>query len=107
MSLTDRRTVYGKAGTPTPLWMWVFQRLSGLLLGPLIVVHILVPRAPFIIWISALLLALIVGHAFIGLFRLAAMRQLSLNSARLGLAAAALVVIVIAVFGIVLLYSIS
>lgn len=106
MSLTERRVVYGRAGTPTPFWMWVFQRLSGLLLGPLVLVHVLVVRAPFIAWVSALLLAIILGHAFVGLWRLAAMRRIPAPAAHLGLLAAVLFVLVVGVFGVALLLSI-
>lgn len=106
MSLTERRTVYGRAGTVTPFWMWVFQRVSGLLLGPLVVVHILVPAAPFVTWVSSLLLAIILGHAFVGLWRLAAMRRISTVTARCAALVSVLFVGVVGVFGIALLLSI-
>lgn len=103
MSMTERRTVYGKSGTPTPVWMWIFQRFSGLLLGPIVLVHALVPRAPFVGWLSALLLVLILGHAFIGLWRLAAMRHLSSRLARYGAFASVLFVLVLGVLGVALI----
>lgn len=106
MSRTERRTVYGSAGVPTPFWVWVFQRFSGLVLGPLVVVHVLVPRAPFIAWVSSLLLAIILGHAFVGLWRLSAMRRISTETARYAVLASVLFVVVVGGFGIALLLSI-
>lgn len=105
MADTDRRIVYGKSGTPTPLWMWVFQRYSGILLGPLVLVHVLVPHAPFIRWVTALLLAIILGHAFIGLWRLAVLRRLTTWVARGGVLAATVVVVVVGALGIALIIS--
>lgn len=105
MSLTERRTVYGRAGTPTPFWLWVFQRFSGLLLGPLVVVHVLVPRAPFIAWVSSLLLAIVLGHAFVGLWRLAAMRRIPRVAWRWAVLGSVLFVLVVGVFGVALLLA--
>ena len=105
VTLKSRRTVYGRSGTPTSLGMWMFQRVSGVLLGPLVIVHVLVPSAPMIRWLSAVLLAIILGHAFVGLWRLAAMRRISLPIARSGLALSVLYIVVIAVFGIGLICS--
>jgi succinate dehydrogenase hydrophobic anchor subunit len=106
MAFTERRVVYGRAGTPTPWWMWAFQRFSGIVLGPLVFVHVLVPRAPFITWVSALLLVVILGHAFIGLWRLAAMRRFSNRVASLGVTASLLYILVVGFFGVALLISI-
>jgi succinate dehydrogenase hydrophobic anchor subunit len=107
MSLTNRRVVYGRSARSTPLWMWLFQRYSGLLLGPLVFVHVLVPRAPFLVWLTSLLLAILLGHAFIGLWRLAGMKQVSREVSRYAIVGSAVVAAVIAVFGILLLYSLS
>ena len=107
MYLTERRLVYGRSARPTPLWMWLFQRYSGLLLGPLVFVHVLVPSAPFMVWLTSLLLAILLGHAFIGLWRLAGMKQLSQDVSRYAIAGTIVVIAVIAVFGILLLYSLS
>jgi succinate dehydrogenase hydrophobic anchor subunit len=106
MSLADRRMVYGKAGTPTPYWMWIFQRISGLLLGPLVIIHVVVPDAPKIEWVSTLLLLIILGHAFIGTWRLAAMRRIALQWARFGVMASVLFVLLVGVFGVALILSI-
>ena len=105
VTLKSRRSVYGRAGTPTSLGMWMFQRLSGVLLGPLVFVHVLVPSAPKIVWVTSLLLAIILGHAFVGLWRVAAMRRFSLSLARFGVALSVLFVVVIGVFGIALICS--
>ena len=61
----------------TPLWLWLVQRISGLLLGPLLLVHILVPGAPYMAWLGGLLLATIVAHGYAGLMRLAFSKGLS------------------------------
>jgi succinate dehydrogenase hydrophobic anchor subunit len=103
--LGSRRPVWGRAGTPTSLGMWLFQRLSGLLLGPLVFVHVLIPSAPKMVWVSSLLLAIILGHAFVGLWRVAAMRRFSLSLGRVGVALSALFVLVVGGFGIALLAS--
>lgn len=107
MSLTDRRTVYGKSGMTTPLWMWLFQRATGVLLGPVIFVHVLVPNAPLVVWLDALLLAAVLAHGFIGLWRLAAMRRLTETISRYALVGSIGFVVVIAVFGIALVSSLT
>ncbi|MDQ6621823.1 MAG: hypothetical protein M3Z31_19375 [Pseudomonadota bacterium] len=64
------RTVFARSFDATPLALWLLQRLSGLLLGPLVAVHVLWPAVgksrPFL----ALLLIFIVGHGYSGVRRL-------------------------------------
>ena len=105
-SNTRQRTVYGKTGTQTPMWAWLFQRVSGLLLGPLIIVHVLVPRGAFITWASALLLAIVLGHAAAALWRIAARRGGARALARSGLLLGAVYVVVLGVLGIALIASV-
>jgi succinate dehydrogenase hydrophobic anchor subunit len=106
-SVTGRREVYGRSARKVPLWMWIFQRYSGLLLGPLVFIHVLVPRAPFVVWLTSLMLAILLGHAFIGLWRLAGMKQLTRTVSRYAIVGTVVVIAVIGVFGILLLYSLS
>jgi succinate dehydrogenase hydrophobic anchor subunit len=106
-STTGRREVYGRSARTVPLWMWLFQRYSGLLLGPLVFIHVLVPSAPFMVWLTSLMLAILLGHAFIGLWRLAGLKQVSQTVSRYAIAITLIVIAVIGVFGILLLYSLS
>lgn len=64
------RTVFGRAFRATPLALWILQRASGLLLAPLVAVHVLWPALgksrPFL----ALLVIVIVSHGYTGVRRL-------------------------------------
>lgn len=106
MSSTRQRTVYGKAGTRTPMWVWLFQRISGLLLGPLIVIHVLVPRGPFISWASGMLLAIVLGHAAVALWRVVAHRGVPRPLAKSGVLLVAGYIVVLGVLGIALIASV-
>jgi succinate dehydrogenase hydrophobic anchor subunit len=106
MPNTRRRTVYGKAGVQTPLWAWIFQRVSGLLLGPLIVIHVLVPRGAFIDWASALLLVIVLGHAAVALWRYASRRGGPRALAKSGVFLTAVYVVVLGVLGVALIASV-
>ena len=63
------RLVYGREFYVTPLWVWALQRISGLLLGPLVALHIWVPGLADNAVLNALLLAIVVGHGYSGLRR--------------------------------------
>ena len=65
------RTVYGRAFSVTPVWMWVAQRVSGLLLGPLVALHVWMPAMSHNRALNAALLLLVVGHGYSGIKRLA------------------------------------
>lgn len=65
------RVVYGRAFRVTPAWMWWVQRLSGLALGPLVAVHMWMPHMSENRALNAILLALVVGHGYSGIKRLA------------------------------------
>lgn len=88
------------------MWAWLFQRFSGLLLGPLIAIHVLVPRGPFITWASALLLAIVLGHAAVALWRIAGRRGGPRALARSGVTMGAVYVVVLGVLGIALIASV-
>jgi len=70
MQATDR-VVFGRSFRVTPLWVWWLQRLSGLALGPLAAVHIFSATWGRSTWMTALLLAVAVGHGYAGLQRMA------------------------------------
>ena len=64
------RIVFGRAFRVTPAWMWVMQRASGLLLGPLVAVHIWMPDMSQNRALNAVLLLIVVGHGYSGIRRL-------------------------------------
>ena len=64
------RTVYARAFRVTPVAVWVVQRASGVLLGPLVALHILVPGLAMNAALNALLLLVVVAHGYGGLRRL-------------------------------------
>ena len=67
----SNRIVFGRAFTVTPVWMWVLQRASGLLLGPLVAVHMWMPEMSHNRALNAALLLLVLGHGYSGIRRLA------------------------------------
>ncbi|MGE5522382.1 MAG: hypothetical protein ACM3SS_01610 [Rhodospirillaceae bacterium] len=67
----SNRVVYGRAFRVTPAWMWWVQRLSGLALGPLVALHMWVPDLDKSSALNALILALVVGHGYSGIKRMA------------------------------------
>jgi hypothetical protein len=67
----SNRIVYGRAFGVTPVWMWVMQRGSGLLLGPLVALHVWMPEMSHNRALNAVLLLLVVGHGYSGIRRLA------------------------------------
>jgi succinate dehydrogenase hydrophobic anchor subunit len=66
------RTVYGRPLPATPVWMWILQRASGLLLGPLVALHVWLPGWAANRALSAVLLAVVLAHGYSGVRRLAA-----------------------------------
>ncbi len=66
----SERIVFGGRARVTPLSFWLAQRISALLLGPAVLVHIAVVDA----WKSpaaqGLLLAVLATHAYTGVWRL-------------------------------------
>jgi len=67
----SNRIVFGRAFSVTPVWLWLMQRASGLLLGPLVALHVWMPEMSHSRVLNALLLLLVVGHGYSGIRRLA------------------------------------
>lgn len=63
------RIVFGRAFRVTPAWLWLMQRASGLLLGPLVAVHMWVPKLSENRALNAVLLLLVIGHGYSGIRR--------------------------------------
>ena len=68
------RTVFNRAFRVTPLWLWGLQRVSGVLLGPLVAIHMLVPQMGKHAGLNAVLLVLVLVHGYGGVRRVATMR---------------------------------
>ena len=73
--LASDRTVYGRRFAVTPVWLWMLQRASGLLLGPLVALHVWMPGMAANRALDALLLAIVVAHGYSGLRRIAVKHQ--------------------------------
>ncbi|MFO1413139.1 MAG: hypothetical protein U1F10_04380 [Burkholderiales bacterium] len=65
-----QRTVFGRTFAVTPLAAWAIQRLSGLALAPMIVLHATVPAIGRNRFFLAVLLALVCFHGVTALVRL-------------------------------------
>ena len=94
----SKRTVYGRAFSVTPVWMWVMQRASGLLLGPLVALHVWMPEMSHNRVLNAVLLLLVLGHGYSGIKRLAQQERRSTVVA----AHAWAWLILVAVFGVLI-----
>jgi succinate dehydrogenase/fumarate reductase cytochrome b subunit len=66
------RTVYQRAFRATPVALWVLQRASGVLLGPLVALHILVPGLALSSVLNGVLLLVLLVHGYSGVCRLGA-----------------------------------
>ena len=71
MPASDRVVVYNREFRATPVWMWLAQRLSGVLLGPLVVIHMWSKSTAASAVLSAILLACILVHGYTGIRRIA------------------------------------
>lgn len=71
----SERTVYGRTFKTTPVWTWIVQRASGVLLGPLVLIHMWSSPTAASDLLNALLLALILVHGYSGLRRIAVKRD--------------------------------
>jgi len=67
----SERTVFNRTFRITPAWMWVLQRASGVLLGPLVALHIVMPGMARNAALNALLLAIVLAHGYSGVRRMA------------------------------------
>jgi len=73
--MSAERSVFGRSFRATPLWMWVLQRTSGVLLGPLVALHILVPGLAKHAVLNALLLVIVLAHGYSGVRRIGALQS--------------------------------
>ena len=94
MQASDR-VVYGRGFRPTPRWLWLAQRGSGVLLGPLVLLHMMSSSLAGNRALNAVLLAMILLHGYSGV------RRLNVTQARFGLTRSMAIVwcAVVAVFG--------
>lgn len=92
------RIVYGRAFKATPVWLWLAQRISGVLLGPLVLMHMWSRGMASSAVLNAVLLAVILMHGYSGLRRVAVKRD------RFGLTLALTLFwcVVVAFFGVLL-----
>jgi succinate dehydrogenase hydrophobic anchor subunit len=97
------RTVYGRVGMVTPLWVWLVQRISAVFLGPLVLVHVSIPGAARNPWVAGSLLVVVLSHAYVGLWRLVGRRWGLVSSALQALAA--LLILLIGALGALILKS--
>jgi succinate dehydrogenase hydrophobic anchor subunit len=91
-------TGYGREFKATPLWMWLAQRASGLLLGPLVALHMWLPDFAANRAFNALLLAIVLAHGYAGIRRVAVKR----HQAGITMAVTLLWCAVVAFFGLLL-----
>ena len=66
----SEREVYGRVMIPTALWLWAAQRFSGVLLGPLVLLHIWGVGASANRLLNGLLLLVILVHGYAGIRRI-------------------------------------
>ncbi len=64
------RIVYGRAFRVTPAWLWILQRVSGLLLGPLVLLHMSTRDLANSPVLNGLVLIIVLGHGYSGISRL-------------------------------------
>lgn len=95
------RTVYGRIGTVTPLWVWLVQRVSAVFLGPIVLVHVSIPGAARNPWVAGSLLVVVLSHAYVGLWRLVGRRLGMVSSVVQALAA--VLILLIGALGVLIL----
>lgn len=100
MSATDAISQV-RVGSITPVWVWLLQRITAVVLGPLVVVHVSVPQAARNPWVGGLLLLVVLAHGFVGLVRLTSRRAGPVSTA-LRTATALLILLLGALGGLVL-----
>src|SRR3546814_14936395 len=66
----SERVVYGRSFRVTPIWLWIAQRASALLLGPLVLIHVWGVTWSHHPAVLGLLLLIIVVHGYSGLRRI-------------------------------------
>ena len=97
----SERVVYGRAFRATPLWLWLVQRASGVLLGPLVLLHMGSAAMAAHPVLNALLLAVVLGHGYAGLRRVAVRRERLGTTMILALSWC----VVVAAFGLLLVFA--
>lgn len=90
--LVSSRVVFGREFTVTPVWLWILQRASGLLLAPLVALHVWMPDMAGNRALNALLLVVVAAHGYSGLCRLVTARNRAALYAALAVAWCAIVV---------------
>jgi len=65
------RTVYGRTFETTRVSLWLLQRGAGILLGPVVALHIWAPDMAQNRALNAIILALVIAHAYGGVRRFA------------------------------------
>ena len=105
--LASSRVVYGREGQATPLWLWLVQRASAVLLGPVVLVHIAVPGGALDPWLNALLLVIVLGHGFSGAWRLAAARGMQRFGFKALVTIAAALTLALAIIGVAVLLAVN
>ena len=93
------RVVYNREFRATPVWAWLAQRLSGVLLGPLVLIHMWSTSTAANRLLSAVLLAFILVHGYTGI------RRIALKKAKFALMHALTVLwfLIVAFFGVLVL----
>jgi hypothetical protein len=94
----SQRTVFDRSFAVTPLFAWVIQRLSGLALAPMIVVHATLPSVGRHRLFLAALLVLVCFHGLTAIVRL---RRRGDGAARARVAAVAWTLVVAIAGGLV------
>ena len=98
--------LFGDVLRRTSFGLWLLQRISAVLLGPLVLVHVVVPDAARIPWISALLLVCVLAHGVSGFWRLAAARGVPTAISRALRAAGLIIAVGLGVLGIMIIISV-
>lgn len=105
--LASSRVVYGREGQATPLWLWLVQRASAVLLGPVVIAHMAVPGGAVAPWLNALLLVIVLGHGFSGCWRLAASRGMQRFGFKALVTIAVILTLALAILGVAVLLAVS
>ena len=99
------RIVYGRVGLVTPLWVWLLQRISAVLLGPLVFIHVAFPGAARNFWVDGPLLLVVLSHGYVGLWRFVGRRPELVSS--IVQVATALLILFLGVLGIMILRALG
>jgi len=95
------RAVYGREFRVTPVWLWIAQRASAVLLGPLVLAHVWAPKLAGNAVLNVLILAIVLVHGYSGVRRLVTLK----GKAALFTLLAIVWCVVVAVFGVMIVAS--